>query len=121
MMSESKHTATPYRKVRTTDVESHNCPFAIVGPHQNVKAGEFVAYHLSENDAAFIVEACNNYDFLKARNAQLVKALKEIVDPIAVMQSELGPGEKLDGRVASELSNSAAYLKGLARKVLDES
>jgi hypothetical protein len=63
-----------------------------------------------------LVRAAN--DALMAENARLRDALKEIIDPIAAMQSKLDPGETLVGSIAISLRDSASYLKGIARAAL---
>ncbi len=54
---ETKHTPTPWT-LNPRDVENAN--------------------------AAFIVEACNSYDALKARNAELVQALNAAIETIKI-------------------------------------
>lgn len=48
----------------------------------------------------------------------LVEALEEIVNPLKYMQDDLKEGEVLNGIMAIQLSDSAAYLKEIARKAL---
>ncbi len=81
-MSESKHTATPFRIAPdgiTIHAGNKNDPTIIADCAPNdPMAVESEAEQ--EANAAFIVEACNSYDALKARNAELKAALRKIDD-----------------------------------------
>lgn len=57
---------------------------------------------------------------LREREARLVEALREIVDPIAAMQARLLDGEVLYGLGANLLANDAGYLREIARAALSE-
>jgi len=50
----------------------------------------------------------------------LVQALRDIIDPIGKFRRELKSDERLDGQGAAMLSNSASYLKSLAKDALKQ-
>jgi len=52
------------------------------------------------------------------RITELEAALRKIAAPVAWMQSQLGPGERLDGGMAIALSNDARWLSREAEKAL---
>jgi hypothetical protein len=56
---------------------------------------------------------------LKAENERLKAALEQISNPIKFMQNNLKEGEKLDGFYAIQLSQSASYLKDIAKEALE--
>ncbi len=56
---------------------------------------------------------------LQIENDRLREALDRIANPIKWMQLDLKEGEQINGQYAIQLSNDAAYLKGIANKTLN--
>ena len=51
---------------------------------------------------------------------RLVEALRHIENPIKYMQDHLEPGYVMNGGMAIQLSESASYLKGIAKEALKQ-
>ncbi len=62
-----------------------------------------------------VEQSAAHIDALEATQAELVEALREIIDPIDAMQRRAeADGERIDGSMAYQLSRDVSYLKSIA-------
>lgn len=75
---------------------------------------------LIELKTSLDAEEVRELHLLRALNARLLEALKEIENPISYMRGRLRGDERLDGVQAIVLANNAAYLREIARTAIAE-
>ena len=77
----STHTATPWHIAEDIDTEELHGFIQVCSKPRHCEVARCENYE----DAAIIVDACNNYDSLKARNGLLTEALEAVIDHLEAL------------------------------------